>query len=77
MLAVDGRGREGAQAVAGVSKVSIIGVSRRNSAPSLVSLWCQCGRNSAHHWCQCGSNSTPSLFSVGGLVPHCWCQWEE
>ncbi|CAI9576976.1 unnamed protein product [Staurois parvus] len=35
MLAVDGRRRERAQAGAGVSKVSIIGVSGRNSAPSL------------------------------------------
>ncbi|CAI9550136.1 unnamed protein product [Staurois parvus] len=38
MLAVDGRGRERAQAGEGVRKVSIIGVSGRNSAPSLVSL---------------------------------------
>ncbi|CAI9553419.1 unnamed protein product, partial [Staurois parvus] len=24
------------------------------------------------HW-----NSAPSLVSVGGIVPHHWCQWEE
>ncbi|CAI9621543.1 unnamed protein product, partial [Staurois parvus] len=42
--------REGRQ-LTGVSKVSIIGVSGRNSAPSFV--------------------------SVGGIVPHHWCQWGE
>ncbi|CAI9620117.1 unnamed protein product [Staurois parvus] len=24
-----------------------------------------------------GRNSAPSLVSVGGIVPHHWCQWEE
>ncbi|CAI9531464.1 unnamed protein product, partial [Staurois parvus] len=24
-----------------------------------------------------GRNSAPSLVSVGGIVPHLWCQWEE
>ncbi|CAI9532631.1 unnamed protein product, partial [Staurois parvus] len=42
----------------------IIGVSRGNSAPSLVG-----GIVS-------GRNSAPSLVSVGGIVPHHWCQWE-
>ncbi|CAI9620424.1 unnamed protein product [Staurois parvus] len=46
----------------GVSKVSIIGVS---------------GRNSAHIVGVSGRNSAPSLVSVGGIVPHRWCQWEE
>ncbi|CAI9578184.1 unnamed protein product, partial [Staurois parvus] len=42
----------------------IIGISGRNSAPSLVSVW--------------GRNSAPSLVSVGGgIVPHRWCQWGE
>ncbi|CAI9615230.1 unnamed protein product, partial [Staurois parvus] len=50
----------------------IIGVSGRNSAPSLVSV----GGIVPHHWCQ-GRNSAPSLVSVGGIVPHRWCQWEE
>ncbi|CAI9581378.1 unnamed protein product, partial [Staurois parvus] len=42
----------------------IIGVSGRNSAPSLVSV---------------GGNSAPSLVSVGGIVSHHWyqCQWGE
>ncbi|CAI9561412.1 unnamed protein product, partial [Staurois parvus] len=44
---------------------------------------CVSGRNSAHHWCQwenspiigvSGRNSAPSLVSVGGIVPHHWCQ---
>ncbi|CAI9573895.1 unnamed protein product, partial [Staurois parvus] len=40
----------------------IIGISGRNSAPSLhISV----------------RNSAPSLVSVGGIVPHHWCQWEE
>ncbi|CAI9553908.1 unnamed protein product, partial [Staurois parvus] len=39
----------------------IIGVSGRNSAPSLVSV----GGIAPHHWCQWG-NSAPY-----------WCQWEE
>ncbi|CAI9564804.1 unnamed protein product, partial [Staurois parvus] len=24
-----------------------------------------------------GRNSAPSLVSVGGIVPHHWCQWGE
>ncbi|CAI9599308.1 unnamed protein product, partial [Staurois parvus] len=24
-----------------------------------------------------GKNRAPSLVSVGGIVPHRWCQWEE
>ncbi|CAI9556369.1 unnamed protein product [Staurois parvus] len=24
-----------------------------------------------------GRSSAPSLVSVGGIVPHHWCQWEE
>ncbi|CAI9597988.1 unnamed protein product, partial [Staurois parvus] len=51
---------------------SVIGVSGRNSAPSLVSM----GGIVPHHWYQWG-NSAPSLVSVGGIVPHHWCQWEE
>ncbi|CAI9610366.1 unnamed protein product, partial [Staurois parvus] len=51
----------------------IIGVSGRNSAPSLVSV----GGIVPHHWCQ-WKNCAPSLVSVGGIVPHHWCQcWEE
>ncbi|CAI9552618.1 unnamed protein product, partial [Staurois parvus] len=53
-----------------------IGVSGRNSAPSLVSV----GGIVPHHWYQCqwGGNSAPSLVSVGGgIVPHPWCQWGE
>ncbi|CAI9559361.1 unnamed protein product [Staurois parvus] len=41
----------------------MIGVSGRNSAPSLVSVG--------------GRNSAPSLVSVGGIVSHHWCQWWE
>ncbi|CAI9602999.1 unnamed protein product, partial [Staurois parvus] len=61
----------------------IIGVSGRNSVPSLVSV----GRIVSHHWCQweelcpiigvSGKNRAPSLVSVGGIVPHHCCQWEE
>ncbi|CAI9594661.1 unnamed protein product, partial [Staurois parvus] len=61
----------------------IIGISGRNSAPSLVSV----GGIVPHHWCQweeqcpiigvSGRNSTPSLVSVGRIAPHHWCQWEE
>ncbi|CAI9537774.1 unnamed protein product, partial [Staurois parvus] len=40
----------------------IIGISGRNSAPSLVSEL----RIVPHHW-----------LSVGGIVPHLWCQWGE
>ncbi|CAI9604962.1 unnamed protein product, partial [Staurois parvus] len=52
----------------------IIGVSGRNSVPTLVSVggivshhWCQWGggRIVPHRWCQWG----------GGKVPHRWCQW--
>ncbi|CAI9603600.1 unnamed protein product, partial [Staurois parvus] len=50
----------------------IIGVSGRNSVPSLVSV----GGIVPHHWYQ-GRNSAPSLVSVGGIVPHHWYQWEE
>ncbi|CAI9591721.1 unnamed protein product [Staurois parvus] len=50
----------------------IIGVSGRNSAPSMVSV----GGIVPHH-CVSGRNSAPSLVSVGGIVPHHWCQWEE
>ncbi|CAI9540070.1 unnamed protein product [Staurois parvus] len=49
MQAVDGRGRERAQAGAGVSKVSIIGVSGRDSAPSFVSLIPTMGHYSSPH----------------------------
>ncbi|CAI9570371.1 unnamed protein product, partial [Staurois parvus] len=53
----------------------IIGVSGRNSIPSLVSV----GEGIVfHHWCLWGGNSAPSLVSVGGgIVPHRWCQWVE
>ncbi|CAI9583931.1 unnamed protein product, partial [Staurois parvus] len=50
----------------------VIGVSGRNSAPSLVSV----GGIVPRHWYQ-WRNSAPSLVSVGGIVPHHWCQWEE
>ncbi|CAI9555812.1 unnamed protein product, partial [Staurois parvus] len=61
----------------------IIGVSGRNSVPSLVSV----GGIAPHHWCQweelrpiigvSGRNCAPSLVSVAGIAPHHWCQWEE
>ncbi|CAI9615893.1 unnamed protein product, partial [Staurois parvus] len=66
----------------------IVGVSGRNSAPSLVGG----GGIVPHHWCpqwgggivphlgvSGGGNSAPSLVSVGGggIVPHRWCQWGE
>ncbi|CAI9622584.1 unnamed protein product, partial [Staurois parvus] len=61
----------------------VVGISGRNSAPSLVSV----GGIVPRRWCQweelcpvvgvSGRNSAPSLVSVGGIVPHCWCQWEE
>ncbi|CAI9601342.1 unnamed protein product, partial [Staurois parvus] len=55
----------------------IIGVSGRNSAPSLVSVG-SVGGIVPHRWCQWGRNSAPSLVSVGGgIVPHRWCQWGE
>ncbi|CAI9619669.1 unnamed protein product, partial [Staurois parvus] len=50
----------------------IIGVSGRNSAPSLVSV----AGIVPHHWYQ-WEESAPSLVSVAGIVPHHWCQWEE
>ncbi|CAI9563499.1 unnamed protein product, partial [Staurois parvus] len=60
---------------------SIIGISGRNCAPSLVSV----GGIAPHHWYQwqelrpiigvSGENSAPSLVSVGRTVPHRWCQW--
>ncbi|CAI9583481.1 unnamed protein product, partial [Staurois parvus] len=55
---------------------SVIGVSGRNSAPSLVSLWCQ-WEESCPIIGVSGRNSVPSLVSVGGIVPHHWCQSEE
>ncbi|CAI9618580.1 unnamed protein product, partial [Staurois parvus] len=60
----------------------IIGISGRNSVPSLVSV----GGIVPHHWCLGGAvphigvsgrNSAPSLVSVGGIVSHHWYQWEE
>ncbi|CAI9539138.1 unnamed protein product, partial [Staurois parvus] len=50
----------------------IIGVSGRNSAPSLVSVGGIVPIIGVS-----GRNSAPSLVSVGGIVPHHWCQWEE
>ncbi|CAI9577196.1 unnamed protein product [Staurois parvus] len=47
----------------------MIGVSVRNSVPSLVSV----GGIVSHHWCQ-WEEYAPSLMSVGGIVPHHWCQ---
>ncbi|CAI9543212.1 unnamed protein product [Staurois parvus] len=64
-------------------KCPIIGVSGRNSTPSLVSVGGivpiigVSGRNSAPSLVSVGRNSAPSLVSVGGIVPHHWCQWEE
>ncbi|CAI9565713.1 unnamed protein product, partial [Staurois parvus] len=46
--------------------------SGRNSAPSLVSREEKCPNIGVS-----GRNSAPSLVSVGGIVPHHWCQWEE
>ncbi|CAI9554460.1 unnamed protein product, partial [Staurois parvus] len=61
----------------------IIGVSGRNSVPSLVSV----GGIVPHHWCQSeelcpiigvrATNRSSSLVSVGGIASHHWCQWEE
>ncbi|CAI9621252.1 unnamed protein product [Staurois parvus] len=48
-LTADRGGSERAQAGAGVSKVSIIGVSGRNSAPSLDSLIPTMGHDSSPH----------------------------
>ncbi|CAI9557674.1 unnamed protein product [Staurois parvus] len=51
----------------------IIGVSGRNSAPSLVPV----GRIGPIISVSGGRNSAPLLVSVGRNVPHHWCQWEE
>ncbi|CAI9569529.1 unnamed protein product, partial [Staurois parvus] len=61
----------------------IIGISGRNSAPSLVSV----AGIVPHHWYQweescpiigiSGRNSAPSLALVAGIVPHHWYEWEE
>ncbi|CAI9550335.1 unnamed protein product, partial [Staurois parvus] len=51
----------------------IVGVSGRNSAPSLVSV----GGIACPIIGVSGRNSAPSLVSVGGIVPHHWYQWEE
>ncbi|CAI9580944.1 unnamed protein product, partial [Staurois parvus] len=53
-------------------KKYIIGISGRNSAPSLVSVGGICPIIGVS-----GRNSAPSLVSVGGIVPHHWYQWEE
>ncbi|CAI9594879.1 unnamed protein product, partial [Staurois parvus] len=46
----------------------LIGVSGRNSAPSLCPIiGVSGGRNSAPLWVSVG----------GGIVPHCGCQWGE
>ncbi|CAI9579428.1 unnamed protein product, partial [Staurois parvus] len=50
----------------------IVGVSRRNCAPLLVSVG-----GIVPHIGISGRNSAPSLVSVGGIVPHHWYQWEE
>ncbi|CAI9569695.1 unnamed protein product [Staurois parvus] len=50
----------------------MMGVSGRNSVPSLVSV----GGTMSHDGCQWG-NSVPSLVSVGGTMSHHGCQWEE
>ncbi|CAI9622760.1 unnamed protein product [Staurois parvus] len=50
--------------------VPIIGVSGRNSAPSL-------GGIVPHRWCQWEEECPIVGVSVGGIVPHRWCQWEE
>ncbi|CAI9542337.1 unnamed protein product, partial [Staurois parvus] len=47
----------------------IIGISGRNSAPSLVSV----GGIVPHH-CISGRNSADNS---GGIVSHHWYQWEE
>ncbi|CAI9557287.1 unnamed protein product, partial [Staurois parvus] len=51
----------------------IIGISGRNSAPSLVSV----GGISAPSLVSEATNRAPSLVSVGGIAPYHWCQWEE
>ncbi|CAI9555113.1 unnamed protein product, partial [Staurois parvus] len=40
----------------------VIGISKRDNAPCLVSV---------------GGIVPPHLASVGGTVPHHWCQWKE
>ncbi|CAI9560431.1 unnamed protein product, partial [Staurois parvus] len=61
-----------------------MGVSGRNSAPSLMSV----GGIVPYHWCKweewcsiidvSGRNSAlSSLVSVGGMVLHHWYQWKE
>ncbi|CAI9544504.1 unnamed protein product, partial [Staurois parvus] len=72
--AVDGRGRARAQAGAGDSKVSIIGVSGRDSAPSF------CHYNDGALslvYMSVVMNSVPSLVSERGIMPTSWCQSEE
>ncbi|CAI9612253.1 unnamed protein product [Staurois parvus] len=61
----------------------IIGISGRNSAPSLVSVGGivksiigVSGRIVPHHGIS-GRNSAPSLVSVVGIVPHHWTLQEE
>ncbi|CAI9556877.1 unnamed protein product, partial [Staurois parvus] len=57
---------------------TIISVSVRNSAPSLVSVGGICQwEESCPIIGFSGRNRAPSLVSVGGIVPHHWCQWEE
>ncbi|CAI9562241.1 unnamed protein product, partial [Staurois parvus] len=67
--------RERAQAGAGVSKVSIIGVSGRNNAPSLVSLipmmalFLPLTPIMGHYF--------PPTDTNVMMGHHRWCQWEE
>ncbi|CAI9565003.1 unnamed protein product, partial [Staurois parvus] len=51
---------------------SIVGVSGRNSATSLVSV----GGIVLHHWCE-WEELCPIIGVRGGIVPHHWYQWEE
>ncbi|CAI9544379.1 unnamed protein product, partial [Staurois parvus] len=60
-----------AQAGAGVSKVSIIGISGRNSAPSLVS-----GVNNATPLVLGGVIAPLHWYQWKESVSHHWCQWE-
>ncbi|CAI9570081.1 unnamed protein product, partial [Staurois parvus] len=54
--------------------VPIVGVSGRNSVPSLVSV----GGIVPHHWYQWEVIVPHHWYLVGGLiVPHHWYQWEE
>ncbi|CAI9562830.1 unnamed protein product, partial [Staurois parvus] len=55
-----------------VKNFYIIGVSGRNSVPSLVSV----GGIAPCCWCH-GRNSARSLLSVGRIVSHPWCQREK